>query len=126
MRCRFTGRLVVLIAAMSFSPVLLAQSNEQSEPAKDSAVAPSLSHDLSRMWMEYPGSGAIDEKSRPPLTPWGQARFDTTYPQLGPGAVPVQVFTKQGKFVKEFFTANRTLDCGSAGSIDFSSDSQQK
>jgi len=88
MRCGFTRSLIVLIAAVSFSPALLAQSSEQSEPAKEPTAAPALSHDLSGMWMEYPGSGAIDEKSRPPLTPWGQARFDATYPQLGPRAVP--------------------------------------
>ena len=36
------------------------------------------------------------------------------------------MFTKQGKFVKEFFIANKTLDRGSVGSIDFSADPQQK
>jgi len=38
----------------------------------------------------------------------------------------IQVFTKQGKFLKEFFVANTTLDRGSVASIDFSSDPQQK
>ncbi|HXC34053.1 MAG TPA: hypothetical protein VNZ56_16360 [Verrucomicrobiae bacterium] len=42
------------------------------------------------------------------------------------GGDRVQVFTKQGKFLKEFFIANRTLDRGSVGSIDFSNDPQQK
>ena len=36
------------------------------------------------------------------------------------------MFTKQGKFIKEFFVANNTLDKGSVGSIDFSPDPQQK
>ena len=42
------------------------------------------------------------------------------------GGDRVQVFTKHGKFVKEFFVANSTLMRGSVGSIDFSPDPQQK
>jgi hypothetical protein len=38
----------------------------------------------------------------------------------------VQVFTKQGKFLKEFHVANATMGGGSAGSVDFSSDPAQK
>ena len=38
----------------------------------------------------------------------------------------IQVFTKQGKFLKEFFIANETLRGGSAGSVDFSPDPGQK
>jgi hypothetical protein len=88
MQARSLGSLSILIVVLAFSPALFAQNNEQTEPPNNTAATPSLSHDLSGMWMEYPGPGAIDEKARPPLTPWGQARFDTTYPQLGPRAVP--------------------------------------
>jgi hypothetical protein len=42
------------------------------------------------------------------------------------GGDRIQVFTKQGKFVKEFFVANQTLERGSAGSVSFSADPQQK
>lgn len=42
------------------------------------------------------------------------------------GGNRVQVFTKQGKFVKEFFVAKNTLQRGSVGSIDFSHDPAQK
>ena len=84
----FARSLMVLIAALFLSSACFAQGGDQSELAKGPAAAPALSHDLSGMWMEYPGSGAIDEKSRPPLTPWGQSRFDATYPRLGPRAVP--------------------------------------
>ena len=38
----------------------------------------------------------------------------------------IQVFTKDGKFLKEFFIANETLRGGSAGSVDFSADPGQK
>jgi hypothetical protein len=38
----------------------------------------------------------------------------------------VQVFTKEGKFVKEFYVANETLMRGTAGSVEFSSDREQR
>jgi DNA-binding beta-propeller fold protein YncE len=38
----------------------------------------------------------------------------------------IQVFTKQGKFLKEFHVANATMGGGSVGSVDFSSDPAQK
>ena len=38
----------------------------------------------------------------------------------------VQVFTKEGKFVKEFHVANATMGAGSVGSVDFSGDPAQK
>jgi hypothetical protein len=38
----------------------------------------------------------------------------------------LQVFTKQGKFLKEFIVANETLERGSVGSVNFSPDPQQK
>ncbi len=34
-----------------------------------------------------PGMNAIDERFRPPFTPWGQAKFDAARPMLGPTAV---------------------------------------
>jgi hypothetical protein len=42
------------------------------------------------------------------------------------GGDRIQVFTKQGKFLKEFFVANQTLERGSVGSVSFSADPQQK
>jgi hypothetical protein len=38
----------------------------------------------------------------------------------------IQVFTKQGKFVKEFLLAPKTLGSGSAWTVNFSSDSEQE
>jgi len=64
---------------------------------RDGSQAPApLSHDLSGVWMQYPsnagpgvpGMNAVDEKFRPPLTPWGQAKFDAAKPVTGPRAVP--------------------------------------
>jgi DNA-binding beta-propeller fold protein YncE len=42
------------------------------------------------------------------------------------GGDRIQVFTKEGKFIKEFLIAYNTLRGGSAGSVDFSPDPQQK
>jgi DNA-binding beta-propeller fold protein YncE len=42
------------------------------------------------------------------------------------GGDRIQVFTKQGKFVKEFAVANKTLERGSAGSVNFSPDREQR
>ena len=35
-----------------------------------------------------PGMDGINQKARPPLTPWGQAKFDAASPHVGPRAVP--------------------------------------
>jgi DNA-binding beta-propeller fold protein YncE len=42
------------------------------------------------------------------------------------GGDRIQVFTKQGKFVKEFYIAKTTLERGSAGSVSFSPDREQR
>ena len=38
----------------------------------------------------------------------------------------IQVFTREGKYLREFFIATETLDRGSAGGVAFSSDPQQR
>lgn len=88
MRYKSVSSCGILVAVLAFSPMLFAQTNEQSGPAKEPSAASAFSHDLSGIWMEYlDGPNAIDQKSRPPLTAWGQARFDAASPQLGPRAV---------------------------------------
>ena len=42
------------------------------------------------------------------------------------GGNRVQVFTKQGKFLKEFIVANQTLGRGTAGMVSFSPDPEQR
>ncbi|HTC62630.1 MAG TPA: hypothetical protein VK709_07285 [Candidatus Saccharimonadales bacterium] len=76
-------------AILLFSPKLHSQTNQP--PA-----APALSHDLSGVWMQYPdgdvpgvpGMNAVDDRTRPPLTPWGKEKFDAARPLVGPRAVP--------------------------------------
>ena len=42
------------------------------------------------------------------------------------GGNRIQVFTKDGKYLKEFYMARNTKMRGTAGSVDFSPDPQQK
>ena len=93
MRLRFAASIVAVLA---FSSMMIAQTGKPSEAEKNQAVPPALSHDLSGVWMQYPsgagpgipGMNAVDEKMRPPLTAWGQAKFDAAKPVTGPRAVP--------------------------------------
>src|SRR5258708_33564204 len=99
MQVRFAGSLVVLIAGLSFSPSMLAQSSQPSatskSPAATSSTTAPSTHDLSGVWMQYadgtePGfarMNGVDDRVRPPLTPWGQARFDAAKRLIGPRAV---------------------------------------
>ncbi len=80
--------LAVLGVALTLARNTTAQTGKPSEPAKTHDAAAPLSHDLSGVWMPYSTHmDGIDEKLRPPLTPWGQARFDASLPLVGPRAV---------------------------------------
>jgi hypothetical protein len=103
---RLAGSLGVLATVLAISSVVFAQDTKPAEnrsvPAVNSSTssvpAPPLSHDLSGVWMQYPdgpapgvpGMNAIDQRFRPPFTPWGQARFDAARPMQGPTAVAGQ------------------------------------
>jgi hypothetical protein len=91
---RFARSFVFWGATLAFTPALFAQANNSQNtpqppaPAAATAAAPGLSHDLSGVWMPYSvHMDGIDEKARPPLTPWGQARFDAAVPLVGPRAI---------------------------------------
>ena len=98
----FAARLVfilaVLGAVLSLAPNTFAQSDKPSVSGKSSETPSALSHDLSGVWMQYPdgivegvpGMNAVDANVRPPLTSWGQARFDAAKPLVGPRAVAGQ------------------------------------
>src|ERR1700732_1764721 len=87
------SRLFGVFGAMApFAFTSFAQGSHSSGtaqlPAADPASVPALSHDLSGIWMPYSvHMDGIDEKLRPPSTPWGQARFDASGPLVGPRAV---------------------------------------
>ena len=43
---------------------------------------------LSGVWIsKRDGNQVVDEKYRPPMTPWAQARFDAAVPTLGPRVI---------------------------------------
>jgi len=87
-------------AILGFAPGLFAQAEHAAPapatPAPNATAASALSHDLSGVWMQYPdgdvpgvpGMNAVSNRTRPPLTPWGQAKFDAAKPLVGPRAVP--------------------------------------
>jgi hypothetical protein len=93
---RLPGSIVILIVAFAFSANAFAQTGKSSEAAKTQPTAAPLSHDLSGVWMQYPegdvpgtpGMNTVNERFRPPLTPWGQARLDAARPLVGPKAIP--------------------------------------
>ncbi len=90
------GSLAILAAALAWAPNTFAQTAKPSEPPKTQDAAGPLSHDLSGVWMQYPegdlpgtpGMNTVNERFRPPLTPWGQARLDAARPLVGPKAIP--------------------------------------
>jgi hypothetical protein len=91
-RARLVGSVFVLGALLASAPATFAQATNPSgtvqAPAASPANGKALSHDLSGVWMPYSvHMDGIDEKLRPPLTPWGQARFDASAPLVGPRAV---------------------------------------
>src|SRR4029077_13019557 len=96
---RLAGSFGVVVAVLGLSPVGFAQTGQPTEskksPTTRTASTQSLSHDLSGVWMQYddgtaPGfarMNGVDDRTRPPLTPWGQEKFDAAKPLMGPRAV---------------------------------------
>ena len=92
---RRAGSLAILGAALALTPHMFAQTGKPSETAKAQDAAAPLSHDLSGVWMQYPqgdlpgtpGMNTVNQRFRPPLTPWGQARLDAARPLVGPKAI---------------------------------------
>jgi hypothetical protein len=90
------GALALLGVILAFAPILSAQTGQASGTRQAPGATPTLSHDLSGVWMQYPdgdvpgvpGMNAVSNRTRPPLTPWGQTKFDAAKPLVGPRAVP--------------------------------------
>jgi hypothetical protein len=93
---RFAVHIAVLGAALALASLTFAQTGKVSEAAKTQGAAEPLSHDLSGVWMQYPqgdvpgtpGMNTVNQRFRPPLTLWGQARLDAARPLVGPKAIP--------------------------------------
>src|SRR5438105_15169049 len=68
--------IAALIEALMLSPFLMGQAGF--DP-----------HDLSGVWQFAPrGGGQGPGDNFPPLTPWGQAKYDANKPGYGPKAAP--------------------------------------
>jgi hypothetical protein len=92
------NRFVILIttaAALSFSTAVFAQANQAAaQGAKPAAAAksptPFSAHDLSGVWNALPSrahDGSSWSKGDPEMTPWGQERFKSAKPSIGPRGV---------------------------------------
>src|SRR4029079_18693578 len=82
---RFASQLGLVSTAVTLlSSTLFAQAGNPSGASKMQEAPAPLSHDLSGVWMQYPegdvpgtpGMNTVNQRFRPPLTPWGQARLD--------------------------------------------------
>jgi hypothetical protein len=114
MRHLLTASFRVFVVLFALSQVGFAQSiqppDTRQAPGAISTANQALSHDLSGVWMQYPdgdvpgtpGMNGVNGRFRPPLTAWGQARFDAASPLVGPRAVA-------GK------EANSTVSCEPSG-----------
>jgi hypothetical protein len=93
---RLAAAFAIVGAAFALPHNSFAQSGKPPETAKTQVAGEPLSHDLSGVWMQYPegdvpgtpGMNTVNQRFRPPLTPWGQARLDAARPLVGPKAVP--------------------------------------
>jgi hypothetical protein len=91
-KSRIVRAILVLVAALILSSGSLAQTVRKSKPVAKIAARTFDPHDLSGVWdhtptplsgiQAYRGASANDPV--PPLTPWGQAKFDAAKPGFGP------------------------------------------
>ena len=92
---RLACSVAILAASLAWTPQLSAQAGAPTGVPKNQDTIAPLSHDLSGVWMQYPqgdvpgtpGMNTVNQRFRPPLTPWGQAKLDAARPLVGPKAV---------------------------------------
>jgi hypothetical protein len=88
MKARFLNVVLVLLVFAAFALTVRAQtsSSGSGQPADFSP------HDIDGVWMILNGPAGgpqlVDPNAHPPFTPWGKAKFDKTFPSLGPRDVP--------------------------------------
>jgi hypothetical protein len=89
MRNSCIGSIVALLVVPVIFSIGFAWPAQRSGAAKAKAAAPADPHDLSGVWHQPMGRrDPTMSNERPPLTPWGQAKFDATKPGYGPRAIP--------------------------------------
>ncbi len=82
---KIVGLVVILSTLLPLS--FTAAQTRQSQTASPAKAQPFDPHDLSGVWLlrtPYPGIS----NQAPPMTAWGQAKFDANKPSFGPRAVP--------------------------------------
>jgi hypothetical protein len=80
-------RALVIAAVMASLPALFAQGRGRGKAAEPPYVSvPHDPHDLSGIWRRLGGVLTMSNEA-PPMTPWGQARFNAAKPVYGPRAV---------------------------------------
>jgi hypothetical protein len=86
----FVARSIAVVAALMFSTSAMPQAAlPRSTGQKNTAAVQFDAHDFSGVWQLAPGGGGQGPGDNfPPLTPWGQARYDSNKPGYGPKAAP--------------------------------------
>jgi hypothetical protein len=96
MRDRTLGIAMAFAFILSYAPAAFAQGAPKGDASK-SPVA-DQAHDLSGVWFDdHPRLIRVQERywaytftlDAPPMTPWGQAKFDAAKPSFGPHAIPL-------------------------------------
>ena len=84
----FIGVIAILAAQLVLADVMLAQNRDsrkkKEEPPSNEPFNP---HDLTAVW-RFHGT-QTPSSQMPPMTPWGQQRFDAAKPGLGPRGAPL-------------------------------------
>src|SRR6266542_2003086 len=86
-----SARLTAVLAALMLSPlVMMAPASQSRATAQGNTAAVRFDiHDLSGVWQLAPGGGGQGPGDNfPPLTAWGQAKYDAYKPGYGPKAAP--------------------------------------
>src|SRR5262245_14198035 len=72
-----------LTIVIAFASIAVAQSNPGNAQGT-AAAPPAVRHDIDGVWAAgiggAPRDPLVDPRLRPPMTPWGQAKFDAAVP----------------------------------------------
>ncbi len=84
--------VMLFVASICRPAVAQTPGAASDQSAASKTAAPFSPRDLDGLWMPAPGAASgpqlVDPNAHPPFTPWGQKRFDASFPSLGPRDVP--------------------------------------
>src|SRR5579862_712537 len=78
---------VAVLAGLACAAQGQAQSNRQGAAAATAKAQPFDAHDLSGVWILRTPYAGLNNQA-PPMTAWGQAKFEANKPSFGARAVP--------------------------------------